>query len=78
MVTSQGRQYQRRQQTTYDNSQYVYGNAVRQPQRVPQRKQAPRKVERPQAKPITTENLQDKAEIPLRVVMPQDLSMHQM
>ena len=31
-----------------------------------------------QAKPITTENLQDKAVIPLRVVMPQDLSMHQM
>jgi len=64
MVTSQGRQYQRRQQTTYDNSQYVYGNAVRQPQRVPQRKQAPRKVERPQAKPITTTRKNSQFSIP--------------
>ena len=64
MVTSQGRQYQRRQQTTYQNSQYVYGNAVRQPQRAPQRKQAPRKVERPQAKPITTTRKNSKYTIP--------------
>ena len=54
MVTSQGRQYQRRQQTTYQNSQYVYGNAVRQPQREPKRTQAPKRVERPQARPIAT------------------------
>ena len=49
MVTSQGRQYQRRQQTTYQNSQYVYGNAVRQPQRTPQRTS-----QRTQARPIAT------------------------
>ena len=51
MVTSQGRQYQSRRQTTYRNSQYVYGNAVRQPERTPARRQAPREVERPQARP---------------------------
>ena len=51
MATRQGRQYQSTRQTTYRNSQYVYGNAVRQPQRAPQRTQAPRKVERPQARP---------------------------
>lgn len=52
MVTSQGRQYQSRRQTTYRNSQYVSGTAVRQPERQPERKQAPRRVERPQARPV--------------------------
>lgn len=33
MAMSQGRQYQSTRQTTYRNSQYVYGNAVRQPAR---------------------------------------------
>ena len=64
MVTSQGRQYQRRQQTTYQNSQYVYGNAVRQPQRAPQRTQAPKRVERPQARPITTTRKNSQLSIP--------------
>ena len=64
MVTSQGRQYQRRQQTTYENSQYVYGNTVRQPQRAPQRTQAPRKVERPQSRPITTTRKNSKVSFP--------------
>lgn len=47
MATSQGRQYKSMGQTTYRNSQYVYGSAVRQPER----RQAPREVERPQARP---------------------------
>ena len=55
MVTSQGRQYQSRRQTTYRNSQYVSGTAVRQPERMPNRqpvrRQAPREVERPQGVP---------------------------
>lgn len=52
MVTSQGRQYQSRRQTTYRNSQYVTGTAVRQPERQPERKQAPKRVERTQARPV--------------------------
>lgn len=67
MVTSQGRQYQRRQQTTYQNSQYVYGNAVRQPQRAPQRTQAPKRVERPQARPITTTKKSRQLSVPFVV-----------
>ena len=55
MATRQGRQYQSTRQTTYRNSQYVYGSAARQPERVPvrtpERRQAPREVERPQARP---------------------------
>ena len=55
MATSQGRQYQSTRQTTYRNSQYVYGSAARQPERVPQRtperRQTPREVERPQVRP---------------------------
>ena len=55
MATRQGRQYQSRRQTTYRNSQYVSGTAVRQPERIPtrqpERRQAPREVERPQARP---------------------------
>ncbi len=54
MATSQGRQYKSVRQTTYRNSQYVYGNAVRQPERTPvrtpERRQAPREVERPQVR----------------------------
>lgn len=34
---SQGRHYESTRQTTYRNSQYVYGSAVRQPARVPER-----------------------------------------
>ena len=55
MATSKGRQYQSTRQTTYRNSQYVYGSAARQPERVPQRtpekRQTPREVERPQVRP---------------------------
>ncbi len=55
MATRQGRQYQSTRQTTYRNSQYVYGSAARQPERVPvrtpERRQAPREVERPQIRP---------------------------
>lgn len=55
MTTSQGRQYKSMGQTTYRNNQYVYGSAVRQPERTPvrqpERRQAPREVERPQARP---------------------------
>ena len=55
MTTSQGRQYKSMGQTTYRNCQYVYGSAVRQPERTPvrqpERRQAPREVERPQARP---------------------------
>ena len=55
MATSQGRQYQSTRQTTYRNSQYVYGSAARQPERVPQRtperRQTPREVERPKVRP---------------------------
>ena len=55
MTTSQGRQYKSMGQTTYRNSQYVYGSAVRQPERTPvrqpERRQTPREVERPQARP---------------------------
>ena len=55
MATSQGRQYQSVRQTTYRNSQYVYGSAVRVPERTParapERRQTPREVERPQARP---------------------------
>lgn len=55
MATRQGRQYQSTRQTTYRNSQYVYGSVARQPERVPvrtpERRQAPREVERPQARP---------------------------
>ena len=55
MATSQGRQNQSTRQTTYRNSQYVYGSAVRQPartpERQPERRQAPREVERPQVRP---------------------------
>ena len=55
MATRQGRQYQSTRQTTYRNSQYVYGSAARQPERVPvrtpERRQAPREVERPHARP---------------------------
>ncbi|MBR3807035.1 MAG: cell division protein FtsL [Lachnospiraceae bacterium] len=56
MASSQGRQYKSTRQTTYRNSGYVYGNAARQPERVPvrqpERRQAPREVERPQARPV--------------------------
>lgn len=54
MATSQGRQYKSMGQTTYRNSQYIYGNAVRQPERTPvrpERRQAPREEVRPQTRP---------------------------
>lgn len=55
MATSQGRQYKSTRQTTYRNSQYVYGSAVRQPARTPERQPERRPVrrveERPQAQP---------------------------
>lgn len=50
MANSQGRQNQSTRQTTYRNSQYVYGSAVRQPERQPERKQMPREVVRPQVR----------------------------
>lgn len=55
MATSQGRQYKSTRQTTYRNSQYVYGSAVRQPARTPERQPERRPVrrveERPQVQP---------------------------
>ena len=68
MVTSQGRQYQSRRQTTYRNSQYVSGTAVRQPERIPtrqpERRQAPREVERPQARPVKRAGKNNQFSIP--------------
>lgn len=69
MVKSQGRQYQSRRQTTYQNSQYVSGTAVRQPERMPvgqqpERRQAPKRVERPQAKPVKNARKNNQFSIP--------------
>ena len=69
MVTSQGRQYQSRRQTTYRNSQYVSGTAVRQPERQPERKQAPRRVERPQARPVKRAGKNNQFSIPFFVFL---------
>ena len=46
MATSQGRQINSMRQTTYRNSQYVYGNAVRQPERTPANQPGLRPVKR--------------------------------
>ena len=64
MATRQGRQYQSTRQTTYRNSQYVYGNAVRQPERTPARRQAPREVERPQSRPVKRTGRKSQFSIP--------------
>lgn len=69
MVTSQGRQYQSRRQTTYRNSQYVSGTAVRQPERQPERKQAPRRVERPQARPVKRAGKNNQFSIPFFIFL---------
>lgn len=53
MATSQGRQYKSVGQTTYRNSQYVYGSAVRQPERAPQRQPERRPVKRAEERPAT-------------------------
>ena len=64
MATRQGRRYQSTRQTTYRNSQYVYGNAVRQPERTPARRQAPREVERPQSRPVKRTGRKSQFSIP--------------
>ena len=53
MATSQGRQINSMRQTTYRNSQYVYGSAVRQPERAPQRQPERRTVKRVEERPAT-------------------------
>ena len=53
MATSQGRQINSMRQTTYRNSQYVYGSAVRQPERAPQRQPERRPVRRVEERPAT-------------------------
>ena len=68
MATSQGRQYKSMGQTTYRNSQYVYGSAVRQPERVPERaperRPVRREVERPQARPVRQARKKNQFSIP--------------
>lgn len=54
MASSQGRQYKSMGQTTYRNTGYVYGSAVRQPERIPanpERRQERGPVERPSIRP---------------------------
>lgn len=51
MATSQGRQHRSTRQTTYRNSQYVYGSAARQPEMAPQRQPERRPVRRVEERP---------------------------